>query len=167
MSESYMPLIKVSLSHPDPLSNLKPLQFLHLLLLLSYLQVPVDDDLSLLDERLPPFDDAFPLPQLPFPLQLASPPCPHPLFHQLPAQGRERALPPPLQQVEKEGAEGEDCQTIKPAAMEGVQTGDQVGPAESHGLEEVGEAVVQGVTGTEAVSTLGLEPLEGEKGPAN
>lgn len=162
-----MPLIKVPLSHPDPLSDLKPLQPLHLFLLLSYLQVPVDNDLPLLDERLPPFDDAFPLPQLTFPLQLASPPPPHPLFDQLPAQGHQRALPPPFQQVEEEGAEGEDCQPIQPAAMEGVQTGDQMGSAESYGLEEVGEAVVQGVTGTEAVSTLGLESMEGEEGPAN
>jgi hypothetical protein len=135
VSESYMPLIKISPSYPNPLSDLKPLQPLHLFLLLSYLQIPVDDDVSLLDESLPPFDDAFRLPQLSFPLQLISPSHPHPLFHQLPAQGLQRALPFPLHQVEKEGAEGKDCQPVKSTAMEGMQTWDQMGSADPDALE--------------------------------
>ena len=122
----------------------------------------MDDDVSLLDESLPPFDDAFPLPQLSFPLQLVSPPQPHPLFHQLPTQGLQRALPSPLHQVEKEGAEGKDCQPVQSTAMEGMQTWDQMGSAGFDTLEEVGEAVVEGMTGTESMSTLGLQSLEGD-----
>ena len=79
MPESYIPLTKVPLRRPAPLSDLKPLQPLPLFLLLCYLQVPVDDDLSLLNQRLPPPHDAFPLPQLSLSLQLVPPPPPHPL----------------------------------------------------------------------------------------
>lgn len=80
MPESDMPLAQVPLRRPDPLSYLKPLQPLPLLLLLSYLQVPVNNDLSLLNQRLPPPDDALPLAQLSLPLQLVPPPPPHPLL---------------------------------------------------------------------------------------
>jgi hypothetical protein len=122
----------------------------------------VDDDQSLLNEPLPPFDDAFPLLQLSFPLQLTSPPPPHPPLHKLLAHGLQRALPPPLQQMEKEGTEGEDCQPIQSTAMESVQTGNQVGATDLDAVGQAGEAVVQGMTCAEAKSTLGLQSLEGE-----
>jgi hypothetical protein len=51
--------------------------------------------------------------------------------------------------------------------MEGMQTWDQMGSAGFDTLEEVGEAVVEGMTGTESMSTLGLQSLEGDQCPAN
>jgi hypothetical protein len=64
--------------------------------------------------------------------------------------------------VEKEGAEGKDCQPVQSTAMDGMQTWDQMGSAGFDTLEEVGEAVVEGMTGTESMSTLGLQSLEGD-----
>lgn len=167
MPESNMPLAQVPLRSPDPLSYLKPLQPLPLFLVLSYLQVPVNNDLSLLNQRLPPPDDALPLPQLSLPLQLVSPPLPHPLLDKLGGQGSKWALPPPLQQVEEEGAEGEDCQARQSPAMQGVQARDHIGSTEADAKGQSREAQMQGVPGAEAVGSLGLEPMEREEGPAN
>ena len=69
--------------------------------------------------------------------------------------------------MEEEGAEGEDCQVRQSPAMQGMQARDQVGSSETDAVGKAREAETQGVPGTEAVGTLGLEPMEGEEGPAN
>ena len=69
--------------------------------------------------------------------------------------------------MEEEGAEGEDCQARQSPAMQGVQARDHMGSSEADAVGEAREAETQGVPGTEAVGTLGLESMEGEEGPAN
>ena len=131
------------------------------------MQVPVYDDLPLLNQGLPPPDDALPLAQLPLPPQLLPPPPPHPLLHMLSAQSLEWPLPPPLQQVEEEGAEGVDRQARQPPAVQGMQARDQVGTAEADAKGEPREAQQQRVPRAEAVGTLLLETVEREEGPAH